>query len=97
MYVPPNHLLSALLRTQVDHFTYTNQDTYEMRYMVADQYWDHDGGPILFYTGNENTIELFINITVCIRIIAFFLEISWCAGHVSCQCRESERSGLNWA
>ncbi|EEC04082.1 prolylcarboxypeptidase, putative [Ixodes scapularis] len=46
---------------QVDHFGYANNDTFKMRYLVADQYWDHDGGPIFFYTGNEADIEVFAN------------------------------------
>ncbi|XP_002401170.4 lysosomal Pro-X carboxypeptidase-like [Ixodes scapularis] len=50
-------------RTKIDHFTFHSSDTFVMRYAVADQYWDFDGGPIFFYTGNENAIENFINHT----------------------------------
>ncbi|CAN8010443.1 unnamed protein product [Ixodes pacificus] len=49
--------------TKVDHFGYANNDTFKMRYLVADQYWDHDGGPIFLYTGNEGDIEVFANNT----------------------------------
>lgn len=49
--------------TKVDHFGYANNDTYKMRYLVADQYWDHNGGPIFFYTGNEGSIDVFANNT----------------------------------
>lgn len=47
--------------TKVDHFGYANNDTYKMRYLIADQYWDHNGGPIFFYTGNEGSITTFAN------------------------------------
>ena len=49
---------------QVDHFSFTNEDTYLMRYLVNDQFWDLDGGPILFYTGNEGDITMFADNTV---------------------------------
>lgn len=57
---------------QVDHFSYTNQETFKMRYMVADQYWDADTGPIFFYMGNENKIEVFINLTVRASAVSFY-------------------------
>lgn len=47
-------------RTKLDHFAFHNNKTFEIRYMVADQYWDHSGGPIFFYTGNEDEVENFI-------------------------------------
>lgn len=47
-------------RTKLDHFAFHNNKTFEMRYVMADQYWDHDGGPIFFYTGNEDEVENFI-------------------------------------
>ncbi|CAN8004406.1 unnamed protein product [Ixodes hexagonus] len=50
-------------RTKIDHFAFRSSETFLMRYAIADQYWDHDGGPIFFYTGNENSIELFITNT----------------------------------
>lgn len=46
-------------KTKVDHFSFHNNQTFEMRYLMADQYWDHDGGPIFIYTGNEDDIEGF--------------------------------------
>lgn len=49
--------------TKVDHFGYANNDTFKMRYLFADQYWDHQGGPIFFYTGNEGSITAFANNT----------------------------------
>lgn len=47
-------------RTKLDHFAFHNNKTFEIRYMVADQYWDHSGGPIFFYTGNEDEVENFV-------------------------------------
>jgi len=51
--------------TKVDHFTYSNNDTYKMRYLVADQYYDkkQKNPPIFFYCGNEGDIEMFTNNT----------------------------------
>nr|XP_037289024.1 lysosomal Pro-X carboxypeptidase-like [Rhipicephalus microplus] len=46
--------------TKVDHFSYRNNDTFQMRYIVADQYWDRKRGLILFYPGNEMRIEPFV-------------------------------------
>lgn len=50
-------------RTKLDHFAFHNNKTFEIRYVMADQYWDHDGGPIFFYTGNEEVLEKFIRNT----------------------------------
>ena len=49
---------------QVDQFSWANSDTFKLRYLVADQWWDPDGGPIFFYTGNEGDIAWFCNNTV---------------------------------
>ncbi|XP_049275310.1 lysosomal Pro-X carboxypeptidase-like [Rhipicephalus sanguineus] len=46
--------------TKVDHFTYRNNDTFQMRYIVADKYWNRDKGTIFFYPGNEMRIEPFV-------------------------------------
>eukprot|EP00105_Crassostrea_gigas_P020096 XP_011438787.1 PREDICTED: lysosomal Pro-X carboxypeptidase-like [Crassostrea gigas] len=51
------------LTQKVDHFGFVNQDTYQQRYLIADQYWDPNGGPIFLYTGNEGDITLFCNNT----------------------------------
>ncbi|KAK6173591.1 hypothetical protein SNE40_017012 [Patella caerulea] len=48
---------------QVDHFGFVNEDTYEQRYLVSDQFWNKNGGPIFFYTGNEGDIAWFCNNT----------------------------------
>ncbi|XP_077499993.1 lysosomal Pro-X carboxypeptidase-like [Amblyomma americanum] len=50
-------------RTKLDHFAFHNNKTFEIRYVMADQYWDHDGGPIFFYAGNEAELEKFIRNT----------------------------------
>ncbi|KAL1416914.1 hypothetical protein MTO96_027409 [Rhipicephalus appendiculatus] len=59
----PHSILSSWGSTTLDHFAFHNNKTFEMRYVMADQYWDHDGGPIFFYTGNEDEVENFITNT----------------------------------
>jgi len=44
---------------RVDHFSFVNSDTYLQKYLYNDTFWDHDGGPIFIYTGNEGDIEGF--------------------------------------
>ncbi len=53
-----------MIRYQVDHFSFANQDTYPQRYLVNSTYWKRGGGPIFFYTGNEGDIEWFAQNTV---------------------------------
>lgn len=48
---------------KVDHFGFYNVKTFKQRYLVADKYWQTDGGSILFYTGNEGDITWFCNNT----------------------------------
>ncbi|OWF46619.1 lysosomal Pro-X carboxypeptidase-like [Mizuhopecten yessoensis] len=54
---------TAYFEQKIDHFGFANDDTYKQRYLVADQYWDKNGGPIFFYTGNEGDIAWFCNNT----------------------------------
>ncbi|KAF0313378.1 Lysosomal Pro-X carboxypeptidase [Amphibalanus amphitrite] len=49
--------------TQVDHFSFANNDVFEMKYLVNDTWWNGNGGPIFFYAGNEGDIELFLENT----------------------------------
>ncbi len=49
---------------QVDHFGFSVPDKFSLRYLVADQFWAPEHGPIFLYTGNEGDIELFCNNTV---------------------------------
>ncbi|XP_074996288.1 lysosomal Pro-X carboxypeptidase isoform X4 [Calonectris borealis] len=51
------------LRQQIDHFGFDENLTFQQRYLVADQHWKKDNGPILFYTGNEGDITWFCNNT----------------------------------
>ena len=51
------------IKLPVDHFSYANQDHFQLRYLIADQFWDPENGPAFFYTGNEGDIELFCNNT----------------------------------
>jgi lysosomal Pro-X carboxypeptidase len=43
----------------LDHFSFVNNATFKLRYLINDQYVDNVESPILFYTGNEGDIELF--------------------------------------
>lgn len=56
-------ILIAILY-QVDHFSFTNNDTFRMKYLINDTYWNPKKGPIFFYAGNEGAIETFCNNTV---------------------------------
>lgn len=46
--------------TKIDHFSYRNDDTFQLRYVVGDEHWNRKGGPIFFYAGNEAPVEAFI-------------------------------------
>lgn len=46
------------LITQVDHFKYDPNQTFQLRYAVADHYWNaRNNGPIFIHTANEGSIE----------------------------------------
>jgi lysosomal Pro-X carboxypeptidase len=53
----------------IDHFSWrptpTGARTFRQRYFVNTQYWSGaaNAGPILFYTGNEANVELYVNAT----------------------------------
>ncbi|XP_049514837.1 lysosomal Pro-X carboxypeptidase-like [Dermacentor silvarum] len=49
--------------TKIDHFSYRNNATFQMRYIMADKYWDKMNGPIFFYPGNEMRIEPLVHST----------------------------------
>ncbi|XP_048016989.1 lysosomal Pro-X carboxypeptidase [Megalobrama amblycephala] len=48
---------------QIDHFGFLENGTFKQRYLLNDQHWHNEGGPILFYTGNEGDITWFCNNT----------------------------------
>ncbi|XP_051535603.1 lysosomal Pro-X carboxypeptidase isoform X2 [Myxocyprinus asiaticus] len=48
---------------QIDHFGFLENGTFKQRYLLNDQHWHKEGGPILFYTGNEGDITWFCNNT----------------------------------
>ncbi|XP_020373927.2 lysosomal Pro-X carboxypeptidase isoform X2 [Rhincodon typus] len=50
-------------RQKIDHFGFAEDATFNQRYLIADKHWNHNGGPILFYTGNEGDITWFCNNT----------------------------------
>ncbi|XP_071449372.1 lysosomal Pro-X carboxypeptidase [Hetaerina americana] len=44
----------------VDHFNFATNETFKLRYLINDTFWDQkNNGPIFFYTGNEGDIEMF--------------------------------------
>ncbi|RWS14071.1 lysosomal Pro-X carboxypeptidase-like protein, partial [Dinothrombium tinctorium] len=47
----------------VDHFSYTNNDTFAQRIIVSVDHWCGNKCPIFFYTGNEGDIFMFANNT----------------------------------
>lgn len=48
---------------KVDHFGFTMEDTFIQRYLVNDENWEGNNGPIFLYAGNEGDITLFIDNT----------------------------------
>ncbi|XP_071372461.1 lysosomal Pro-X carboxypeptidase [Centroberyx affinis] len=48
---------------KIDHFGFLEDGTFKQRYLVAKKHWNQEGGPILFYTGNEGDITWFCNNT----------------------------------
>ena len=57
---------SLIWHTQTtDHFSYARTDpaTFQQRIFLYDRYWKPNG-TILFYTGNEGDVELYVNSTV---------------------------------
>lgn len=57
--------ISLFFILQLDHFGFSDNRTFPQRYLVARKNWV-EGGPILFYTGNEGDITWFANNTVSI-------------------------------
>ena len=47
--------------TKIDHYNSSYPDTFNMRYIYDDTYFN--GGPLFFYTGNEGEIWNFYNNT----------------------------------
>ena len=49
--------LELFFETNIDHFASGgNSDKFHIRYLVNDEYYDPETGPILFYSGNEGDI-----------------------------------------
>ncbi|KAF7989870.1 hypothetical protein HCN44_008544 [Aphidius gifuensis] len=54
----------------VDHFSFSLNDTFEIRYLINDTWQKGNNPPIFFYTGNEGKIEVFAENTGFIWDIA---------------------------
>jgi hypothetical protein len=64
---------------QVDHFSFANNATFRLRYLVNATHWrKHEGRPIFFYTGNEGDIEMFAQNTVRFTALSAAGGISLC-------------------
>ena len=37
----------------IDHFSYVDNRTFQLRYLINDTFLSDENSPILFYTGNE--------------------------------------------
>ncbi len=49
---------------RVDHFAAGGfEERFAQRYVVFDRFWRKPAGPILFYTGNEADVGLYVNAT----------------------------------
>ncbi|XP_075527716.1 lysosomal Pro-X carboxypeptidase-like [Dermacentor variabilis] len=46
---------------EVDHFSFGNRDSFRQRYLVYEDHWNRNGGPIFFYTGSEMNVEVLAN------------------------------------
>lgn len=53
------HYNTTFITVPLDHFSYTTNKTFELRYLINASYVADKYSPILFYTGNEGDIELF--------------------------------------
>ena len=47
----------------IDHFTYDSTGTFRQKYLVYDKFWSPHRGPVFFYFGNEDDVELYVNHT----------------------------------
>lgn len=48
----------------LDHFSFTNDATFQQRYYTYEKYYSNEkGGPVFFYTGNEADVGLYVNAT----------------------------------
>jgi lysosomal Pro-X carboxypeptidase len=58
------------IEQQIDHFNWAtplgdaSHTTFQQRFFINQQWWDREGhGPIFFYFGNEDNVELYVNHT----------------------------------
>jgi len=59
---PNSNIQEYFFETPIDHFDNGgNLETFSMRYLVDETYWDPETGPILFYAGNEGNVYSFLD------------------------------------
>lgn len=51
------------MQQQVDHFNFRDDRTFQHRYLLNDDFFDKENGPVFFYAGNEGDVESFWNNT----------------------------------
>ena len=59
--IPP--FKTAYIEQQLDHFNFRDDRTFQQRYLLNDDFFDPQNGPVFFYAGNEGDIESFWNNT----------------------------------
>ncbi|XP_071847604.1 lysosomal Pro-X carboxypeptidase-like isoform X2 [Apostichopus japonicus] len=55
------HATEKVVDMKLDHFDFTNDETFKLRYFISNKYSSVSNPPIFFYTGNEGDIVLFCN------------------------------------
>ena len=54
--IPP--FKTFYIEQNLDHFNHRDDRTFEQRYLLNDDFFDAENGPVFFYAGNEGDIEV---------------------------------------
>lgn len=71
----PKYSEEWLDEVPLDHFSFATTDSFSLRFFINEDSFEA-GGPILFYTGNEGSLEGFAENTVCLFSIIVFSRVS---------------------